>query len=505
MMNVKLSIVLSASSHVTRLRDTIITCRILQPFEIILLTNGPQAALNAEAASSGCKIYSFESGNHENRLPSGFRVSGDVILHIDAGMTLEPVLLRRLAEQVVYGRADTVFLEEPWHKEGAYPSPLVSFACLLNSLLGRPDLQGCSFYSSVFALTRKAADLAGQDLWLNPAGAMVKLIRSGLRIERMASPPNMNRGICFRPELLRAPAHELSSYERQLAGRYLSAFAQSAVKPRGGFTDGNRRRDLVQQVISGQRKPALQGKENLRRSSLYGGKQLSVIIPALNEEQYLPSLLRELNGLEPAEIIVVVNGSSDRTAQRALQEGARVIEFAEKLGTDCGRAIGAFYAKGDILLFVDGDIPFTAAEMFRFPTAIAQGYDLALNDQNDLFHGGGVINPVASAVYSLNMSLGRKDLGVSSMTFVPFAISRKGLQTIGFEGLQCPPRALAASLIHGLKPVLADRVQLEKRNRLRPEKHFAGTGLTPAASQIVGDHIEALLYLNSKGVNRSAL
>lgn len=498
MANVKLSIILSASSSVKRLGEVINTSRILHPFEIIVLANGLNQTLTAEAASLGCKTYSLESGNNENRLPSGFRVSGDVVLHLDAGLSVEPVLLRRLVEQVTYGQTDAVILEEPWHREGTYPAPQGAFAGLWNSLLGRVDLQGCSFYSSVYALSRKAADLVGNALWLDPAGAVAKVIKSGLRIERMAHPPNLNRGICFRPELFNAPAYELSSYERSLISNYLVAIESSIVRPRGGFTDGNRRRDVVQQVISGQRKPALQGSAGLRHSSLYGGKQLSVIIPAQNEEQNLPSLIREVLRLEPGEIIVIVNGSTDRTAQKALQEGAKVIEFKESLGTDCGRAIGSFYAKGDILLFLDADILLTAAELFRFASTVAQGSDLALNDRNYLLNGGGVTNPVVSAIYSLNMSLGRKDIGASSLTSVPFAISRRGLQTIGYECLQCPPRALAACLLQGLKPILADRVQLEKRNRVRPEKHFAGAGLTPAASQIIGDHIEALFYLNSK-------
>ena len=57
---------------------------------------------------------------------------------------------------------------------------------------------------------------------------------------------------------------------------------------------------------------------------------ISVIIPAYNEEKYLPNTLKALktalgNSDLPVEILVVDNNSTDRTVEVAEKYGARVI------------------------------------------------------------------------------------------------------------------------------------------------------------------------------------
>ena len=54
--------------------------------------------------------------------------------------------------------------------------------------------------------------------------------------------------------------------------------------------------------------------------------KVSVVIPALNEEEPIAGVVREcLATGVPSEIIVVDNGSADRTAESAREAGARVI------------------------------------------------------------------------------------------------------------------------------------------------------------------------------------
>jgi len=54
--------------------------------------------------------------------------------------------------------------------------------------------------------------------------------------------------------------------------------------------------------------------------------RLSIIIPARNEEENLPRLLRSISAsvLQPAEVLVVDDGSTDNTAQVAKSLGATV-------------------------------------------------------------------------------------------------------------------------------------------------------------------------------------
>ena len=67
-------------------------------------------------------------------------------------------------------------------------------------------------------------------------------------------------------------------------------------------------------------------------SSIYDGKQLSVIIPVQNEEETIEQVILEARKIEPLEIIVVVNGSTDHTADIAKRLGATIIKYNERLG-----------------------------------------------------------------------------------------------------------------------------------------------------------------------------
>ena len=176
----------------------------------------------------------------------------------------------------------------------------------------------------------------------------------------------------------------------------------------------------------------------------YGGKQLSVIIPVCNEEQTLKQVIAEARKLEPLEIIVVINGSTDQSEKYAKEQGVKTIVYDERLGHDCGRAAGALAATGDILLFIDGDFVLSAQELYPFAAAVASGVDVALNiceDEEKLTH------VVQGWKYVLNETIGRKDLLMSSMTAVPHAISRECLEKIEPESLAVPPFAQVKAIV----------------------------------------------------------
>ena len=147
-------------------------------------------------------------------------------------------------------------------------------------------------------------------------------------------------------------------------------------------------------------------------SSIYNGKQLSIIIPAQNEEATIKEVILEARKIEPKEIIVVINGSTDRTEAIAKQLGATVIVYEEALGHDVGRAIGAQEATGDILLFIDADFAIPAKDLHPLTKAVADGVDIVLNDLNlNLRFPLYIVNLYK---YMLNIACNRKDLGVGS-------------------------------------------------------------------------------------------
>src|SRR4026208_31274 len=86
---------------------------------------------------------------------------------------------------------------------------------------------------------------------------------------------------------------------------------------------------------------------------MYKNLRVTVVIPCLNEEQGIQKVLDEVPSFVD-EIIVVDNGSTDRTAETARKMGARVVS---ELHRGYGRAYksGFSQATGDIIVTLDGD------------------------------------------------------------------------------------------------------------------------------------------------------
>jgi glycosyltransferase involved in cell wall biosynthesis len=84
--------------------------------------------------------------------------------------------------------------------------------------------------------------------------------------------------------------------------------------------------------------------------------KVSVVIPAVNEEEAISGVVREcLATGVPDEVIVVDNGSSDRTAERAREAGARVMTAPRGYGRACAAGTRAIMPRCDIVVFLDGD------------------------------------------------------------------------------------------------------------------------------------------------------
>ncbi|MDJ0926656.1 MAG: glycosyltransferase [Gammaproteobacteria bacterium] len=90
--------------------------------------------------------------------------------------------------------------------------------------------------------------------------------------------------------------------------------------------------------------------------------KLSIVIPAYNEERYLPACLASVHRAVEAngdsslvtEIIVADNNSTDRTAEIAQASGA-LVAFEPQNQIARARNAGATMAAGDWLLFLDAD------------------------------------------------------------------------------------------------------------------------------------------------------
>ena len=90
--------------------------------------------------------------------------------------------------------------------------------------------------------------------------------------------------------------------------------------------------------------------------------RFSVIIPAYNEEKYLPRLLMSIEiarqsysgGCDQIEVVVADNNSTDRTSEVASAHGARVVHVAKRR-IAAARNGAARASNGEILCFIDAD------------------------------------------------------------------------------------------------------------------------------------------------------
>jgi len=109
-----------------------------------------------------------------------------------------------------------------------------------------------------------------------------------------------------------------------------------------------------------------------------------VFVPAWNEEANLPAVLDELGARLPdADLLVVDDGSTDRTAEVARAHGAEVLSFDENRGLRAGIAAGYAYARDHHYAFagrVDADGQHPVDELGRL-------LDLVRSDQADVAVG----------------------------------------------------------------------------------------------------------------------
>ncbi|MGH9725791.1 MAG: dolichyl-phosphate beta-glucosyltransferase [Candidatus Acidiferrales bacterium] len=122
--------------------------------------------------------------------------------------------------------------------------------------------------------------------------------------------------------------------------------------------------------------------------------ELSIVIPAYNEEARLPRTLAAIRdylamqrmGPEEVEILVVDDGSKDgtiRVAQEMAREmpSLRVVLNGENRGKGYSVRHGMLEARGRLTLFTDADLSSPIEEWPKLRAAIESGYDAAIGSR----------------------------------------------------------------------------------------------------------------------------
>lgn len=120
--------------------------------------------------------------------------------------------------------------------------------------------------------------------------------------------------------------------------------------------------------------------------------ELSIVIPAYNEETLIVNTLESLRSYmatrdEPYEIIVVDDGSDDKTAesiqdwQTQTNADLQLLINHKNMGKGFSIRRGALESRGQFVIFIDADLPYELYAIEDFLRALKSGNDLAVGSR----------------------------------------------------------------------------------------------------------------------------
>jgi glycosyltransferase involved in cell wall biosynthesis len=211
------------------------------------------------------------------------------------------------------------------------------------------------------------------------------------------------------------------------------------------------------------------------------------IIPAVDEEEAIGLVVSEIPRVV-SEVVVVDNGSRDRTAAVARAAGARVVEEPRRgYGQACLAGIAAA-GDADVFVFLDGDHS-------DYPEQAAELLEPLLAGRADLVIGSRALGHRAAGAHPWHATLGtrlavavmNRLIGTRATDLGPFrAITAQGLRRIGMRdrGFGWTVEMQVKAARHGLR---VEEVPVDYRSRIGRSK-ISGTltGTIRAGAKILG-------------------
>lgn len=217
----------------------------------------------------------------------------------------------------------------------------------------------------------------------------------------------------------------------------------------------------------------------LIQRNMRADKRIVVIIPVLNEERTLPLVLRDIPQDLVSEVVVVDNGSSDRTPEIAREMGATVLHEARKgYGYPCLRGIEYLKASPPhIVVFLDGNYS-------DYPDEIPGLVEPILKEDYDMVLGSRILGHAQKGALRFPVRFGNLLATVLIRTFYGFRYSDLG----PFRAIQFS-RLLQLDMKDNLGWTVEMQVKAVKcgfRIKEVPVSYRAGTGKSKFTGNITG-------------------
>ena len=115
----------------------------------------------------------------------------------------------------------------------------------------------------------------------------------------------------------------------------------------------------------------------------------SILLPAYNEELAIAPVLQSLKRLYPsAEIIVIDDGSTDRTAATARGEGAIVLKHPANAGYGKSVKDGILAATNDVIVLADADGSYAPENIATLLQKFEEGFDMVVGARSGKYYRG---------------------------------------------------------------------------------------------------------------------
>ena len=216
------------------------------------------------------------------------------------------------------------------------------------------------------------------------------------------------------------------------------------------------------------------------------GLDLSIIIPAYNEEALIVNTLESLRSYmvartEHYEIVVVDDGSHDKTVdfiqewQKNSGTDLQLLVNQKNMGKGFSIRRGVMESRGQYVIFIDADLPYELYAIDDFLKALKNGYDLAVGSRvlpGSEVRGVPAYRYIAGQIFSLMVQAvlfsGLPDTQCGFKSFTS-AASREIFRRTSIDGFGFDVEMLfvARKLKFAIQPVAVHMIEHRQRSRVR--------------------------------------